>query len=571
MGRDALRGALVAVAAFAAADARAAGEAAVPARVDVDALVALLAAGPDDPAADGPSPTARVARLVAAGDAKLRPVLADAWRIAATVPAAANRRDAVRRLVRFLYDLGLPDAPGAWLVEADGAVRVRRVAADGAEPQDRMSARETADVPIPFEEAVKGGRLRAVPRPDAKRLLSLLDAGGVPTEERDALAQALGEQCVATTALVRELVRRVQAERAEPWTSIALAWTGRPEAEAPLRERIRRIASVSWGGGTTVPLAWACRGLAHVSPAALDEEIGAIKGSVRETALAVAGIDAATRVDVAAIASAGDAAARERIVAGACRRIVAAHGEPRASSATLSSLAPLLAEHGDDGDALARAVLADAARRLFWPANVAARPAAGGDDLGPYPSTGVRLAAITEDMKAGALAFADAGVSLFDLAAAPRRGEARPLRSSVGGLQAGGSADGGEPFRLTGEVIGRFLRLTLRNESQELRLVDRIALRHGVATLVSGDAYAGPVAGRGMRRLELTLGVLRAATTPADRLVPVLPGETFSWSVELREEDRDVDQVTVALADLVAPRGQPAAQRLERFAATRVK
>jgi hypothetical protein len=570
MGRGALRGAFVVVAALAAADARAAGEAAVPPHVDVDALVALLAAGPDDAMADGPSPTARVVRLVASGDARLRPVLADAWRIATTVPAAADRRDGVKRLVRFLYAIGLPDAPGAWLVESDGAVRVRRLAGDAAEPPGPAAARETDHVPLPFEQAVRGARLRDAPRPDAKRLLAALDSGGVPADEREAVAQALGEQCAPTTALVRELVRRVRADGAEPWTSIALGWTGRPEAEAPLRERVRRISSVLWGGGTTVPLAAACRGLAHVSPAALDEEIGALEGSVRQTALAAVGIDVATRVDLAAIAAAGDAAARERVVADACRRIVACRGDVSVSGATLSSLAPLLAQHRDDGDALARAVLADAARRLFWPAGLGVPPARG-EDLGPYPSAAARLVALAEDLKDRALAFTDGRASLFEFVAVPPRAEARPLRAAAGGLPSSADRDATGSFVLTGEVIGPVLRLKLRNVGTLPRFVDRIALRHGVASLVREDGYAGPGAKRGVRRLDITLGVLRAAATPAERLVSIPAGETYSWGVELRAEDRDVDEITVALADTIAVRGGALGTRLERFAATRVK
>jgi hypothetical protein len=571
MGRRALRGALAVVVALAAADARAAGEAPVPPHVDIDALVALLAAGPDDPVADGPSPTARVARLVAVGDAKLRPVLADAWRIATTVPAAADRRDGVRRLVRFLYDLGLPDAPGPWLVEQDGAVRLRRIGVDAPESPEAIAARDGTDAPIPFEVAVGAARLRAAPRPDAKRLLALLDAGGVPEDERDAVAQTLGEQCAATSALVRELVRRVEAESSAPWKATALAWTRRSEAEAPLRARVGRLARAGSGGAEAASLASACRALAHAAPEALDDEVAALEADAREAALSVAGLDVATRVDLASLAAAKDAPARERIVADACRRIVARRGDLHVSGATLSSLAPLLAQHRDDGDALARAVLADAARRLYWPANLAPRPPAGGEDLGPYPSAGARLQALAEDMKDGALVFTDGRASLFEFVTAPPRGEARPLRTAAGVPSSSARADAAEPFRLTGEVIGPVVRLTLKNESTVPRFVDRVALRNGVATLVREDGYAGPDTRRGVRLLDITLGVLRAATTPATRLVAIPAGESFSWSVELRAEDRDADQITVALADTIAVRGDVAGTRLERFAATRVK
>src|SRR5262245_52453950 len=219
MGRVVLRGALAVVAAFAAADARAAGEAPDTPIADVDALVALLSLGADDPAETGPSPTARVARLVAAGEPRVRPLLAEAWRIAATVPAAADRREGVRRLVRFLFETGLPDAPGPWLVETDGVVRVRHLTGDGAEATEPPAARGTDEVPVPFEQAVKGAHLRAAPRPDAKRLLASLDGGAVAADERDAAAQALGELCASGTALVRELQRRAETEGSEPWTA----------------------------------------------------------------------------------------------------------------------------------------------------------------------------------------------------------------------------------------------------------------------------------------------------------------------------------------------------------------
>ena len=575
MGRRAVAGALL-VAVASAGGARAAGDAPVAPHVDIDALVDLLTAGPDDPAADGPSPTARVARLVAAGDAKLRPVLADAWRIATTVPAAADRRDGLRRLVRFLYDLGLPDAPGPWLVEADGAVRVRRAADDSPEPAAEAAAPDATDAAVPFEVAVKAGRLRAAPKADSKRLLAALDAGSVPAEEHEAVAMALGEQCAGTSALVRELVQRVKAwssaqrTASAAWTATALAWTGRPEAESPLRLHFRNVASTTWGGDRTGEFASACRALGHLSDAALLDEVGALREGTRERALVASGIDVATRVDLAAIAAADDAAERERIVAAACRRIVQTRGEIRASSATLSALVPLLAQHREDGDALARAVLADAARRLCWPERMAPSPPAGGEDLGPYPSAGVRLAALAEDMKEGALAFTDGRMSLFAFVPAPARVDVRPLRTAGTGPPPA-AGDRGEPFRLTGDVIGPVLRLTLKNEGTVPRTVDRVALRHGVATLVRQDGYAGPDAKRGVRRLDVTLGVLRAAATPALRLVTIPPGDTFSWGVELRAEDRDVEQIRVALADTIEVRGQPAALRLAEFAPTRVK
>jgi hypothetical protein len=197
--------------------------------------------------------------------------------------------------------------------------------------------------------------------------------------------------------------------------------------------------------------------------------------------------------------------------------------------------------------------------------------ASGGEDLGPYPSVAARLSSIAEDLKDGSLAFADERASLFDLAADVPRADARPLRTSIGGLPGAPAAGDSDPLRLTGEAYGRFVRLTLRNEGAAVRLLDRVALRHGVATLVRGDSYAGPIEGRGMRRLDVTLGVLRAATTPADRLVALQPGQAYSWSVELRDEDRDVEQIRVALADTIGVRGQPVAARLERFAFTRVK
>src|SRR5437870_4134413 len=87
--------------------AAAAEEPAPPLREDVDALVKTIESGG---AFEGASPTVRVNRIVAVGDAKLRPVLEQALTIATTVPAARRHQAAARQLVRFLYALPEPSA-----------------------------------------------------------------------------------------------------------------------------------------------------------------------------------------------------------------------------------------------------------------------------------------------------------------------------------------------------------------------------------------------------------------------------------------------------------------------------
>jgi hypothetical protein len=549
-------------------------------RADVDALVKSMTAGAVP--ADGPSPTARVNRLLAAGDARLRPVLDDAWRIVTTMEAAKPYAAATKALVRFLY-MTAESGKTASIVEEDGIVRVRRV--DEARPDEAKPA---------FAALVKGGRPRPPSRPSLKKALAALDAGGVADGEILDVAKAVGESCGANKQAMAELLARFDADADGAWPTTALAWSGSSDAEPRLRARVAALALRASQPEAVAAsmLPGACRALEHVRRDALVDEIGKLSGAPRDAAVAAAGVDVAMCVDLATAAGVGEPTTRNAALAAVCRRIVDARVALRISAATSAALARLLASRVDDVDAPLRASVLAAAERWFFgavrapaadaakgiaPAAADAKPAA--ELVGPYPDMAKALASIVKDLAAGDLLFADdEEPSLFDLAAPTPTVEWARLQSDVRSPDPAASvppgADGVPPptVQLRGEVYGQWLRLTLTNVGPSAITVNPTALRYATAECGVSEIYGGPAGGRTYRRLKLTLGAVRASVaTPAFRLLTLAPNERLPWVIDLRAQDRTIDHVSVELFPDFAVRGAPAAPPLMGFSETWVK
>jgi len=555
-------------------------------RADVDALVKAMSA--DAEPADGPSPTARVGRLLSAGDARLRPLLDETWRIVTTAEAAKHYAAATKALVRFLYSTtdGGKAAPNvvapavpAPIVEDYGVVRVRRV--DDAWTDDARPA---------FAALVKGGRPRRIAKPDLTKALAALDAGSIADAETADVAEAVGEACRGNKQATADLLARSDAGADVAWTATALAWSGSPDAEPRLRARVRSIATraAQPDAAAASMLPGACRALAHVRREALVDEIGRLSGAPRDAACAAAGVDVATCVDVAAASGAVEPAARNAALAAVCRRIVDPRCVVRLSSETTTTLARLLAARADDVDAPLRASVLAAAESWFFgavraPAADAAKAASDASPaaelVGPYPDMARALASIGKDVAAGDLVFVeDAEPSLFDLAAVAPSVEWARLSSEVRSPDPAASvapgADGAPPptVKLTGEVFGQWLRLTLTNVGTAAITVNPTALRYATAEYGVHETYGGPAGGRTYRRLKLTLGAVRASVaTPASRLATLAPNERLPWVIDLRAQDRTIDHVSVELFPTFAVRGAPAAPLLTGFSETWVK
>jgi hypothetical protein len=580
-----------------AAGAPAAEDPAAALKGDVDALVKMLDdrwGGRDD---GGPSPTARVNRLVAAGDAKLRPVLAEAWRVVTTSSDAERYRNPARQLVRFLYSLAATGGAAAQgddeILEEDGIVRIRAGDAVGNFGWKGWNGggfgRRTDESAPPFAEVVKGGKLRKASKPDVKKALAALDAGRIAENERYAAAKAIGEACATNKPALQDLLRRQDADPASPWLLTALAWTASPDAERPLRLEIESLAGrVAEGREAAAPiLAAACRSLRRLRNDALVEEAAKLTGAPREALLAAAGLDFATALDVAAVEKAPDAAAKDAALAAACRRIVASHGDERASAATLTALVKLLAASAGAADeALRRAVL-DAAEALLYAYNrypiqsgsstgdgaSESRTTVTGERLGAYPDMASVLASMGKDLAKGDFVFTDERETLlFDMAGGTVRGETKALASDVRSPDSTSAPDERSAVRLKGEFVEGGLRLTITNAGAASVAVDPVALRYGTAELTRHEFAGGAGGGKPYRQLALFLGFVRAGVaTPADRLVVLAPKAEFTWTAPVRPEHRDADHVSVECYGGFAVRGTPAAAPLGPFLETWVK
>lgn len=586
-----------------AADTPAADDPAAALKSDVDALAKMLDdrwGGRDD---DGPSPTARVNRLVAAGDARLRPVLADAWKAVAgptSVGGAERYRNAVRQLARFLYslaDTGKTAAQGDdELVEEDGVVRIRKGDPTGGFGWKGWKGggfgRKNDESSPPLADLLKGGKLRKAAKPDVKKALAALDVGKTPESERAAVAKALGEACATNKPGLADLLRRQDADPADRWLMTALAWTGAPDAERPLRTEIESLAPrVAEGKTAAAPiLATACWALKRVRRDALVEEVGKLTGPAREAALAASGPDFATSLDLAAIEKASDPAARDALVLAACRRISAADGDARPSPATLTALTKLLAPASASTDATLREAALAAAETLFFAFNRypiddgdsstsgdrETRTKRTGERLGPYPDMAALLASLGRDVDAGDVVFYDeAAATIFDAAPAADAVSGKALFSDVkcpDPRRYDAPAEERAPLKLQGVFVAEGLRLTLTNVGAAPLAVDPVALRYGSAEITTEEFTGSPGGAAKYRQLKLALGFLRTGVaTPSARLVVLAPKECYAWTAAVRPEHRGVDHVCVELEGTFSVRGKAPAARIASFDDTWVK
>jgi hypothetical protein len=484
------------------------------------------------------------------------------------------RRHVGSVLARFLYAIAETgkNAPvgGATLVDEAGAVRVRLVAGAGA---------PTAESKPPLAALIKGGRLRRPLKPVAADLLAALSAGNVAPDERDSVAQTVGEACAGDRTAMSELIQRYVADPACEWLAVCLAWSGSPDAEAPLRDELVSLAGRAAAGEADAKrrIGGACRALGRLRREALLDALGSLEGAPRDAALAVVGFDMATSVDVAAAVRAPDESRRNAALASLCARIVGTRGDARASAATTTALANLLASRVEEVESPLHASVVAAANAYFY-GFVPSDPQPDEERIGPYPDTTKALATLVKDVASGDLRFTDVGDdSIFDFAVRQRAPEWQTLKSAVISPQAGArdepAPDGAAPtVELKGEVFGQWLRLALKNVGTTPISVNGTALRHGTAVCTKFERYGGPGVVRTYRRLKLTLGFMRATVaTPSDRLTTLGPNEQFPWVIDLRSADRTVEHVSVEMFPDFEIRGGPPAAPLTGFTETWVK
>ncbi len=552
-------------------------------RDDVAALVAWVplrvAESLGEP--EGPSPTVLTARIVARGDGKVRPELKTLWRLAAVEGApASERRRAVEEVIRFLYGTGDPAEPPLRMV--DGAVVVfppKRGDYDFGS-FDRQSA--TAPRPPSFDELVKGGKLRAAPKPLGAKLLAALqrsEVAGWGWEAREALARATGETC--TGAAAAKLVELAAQQPTDATLATALAWSAAPEAEAELRRRVASLAArVADGKDAAKPLlASAVAGLHHVKPQALRDELDRLPDDARAAAVGAGGTDLVLGYVLDRAEQAGESG---RSASLDLVRAVVADGNGEVPADAGARLVAFLQRAALDA-ALRDEALRTAETLLYGYNRYPIRSSSemngiattdAGERVGPYPGIGVVLDRIAGDLAAGAAVFQRRASNLWDEPAARLAGEWVDARSDVPSPHPGEYfyTAAAAPVGLAGEFGPEGLKLTLTNRGAAPFALNATSLGWGCGEVVTTTIRPQGGKATSFTSLGLKLGFVRAPiAVPAERLVVLAPGGSHTWTVALRNEDRAVDHVSVEVLGLVDVVGKPAAPLLRGLLETWVK
>lgn len=548
-------------------------------RDDLAALVAWVPLQGRDVPPAGPSPTALTARIVAKGDAKIRPELKTLWRLATTEKTRASQcARGVEETVRFLY--GTSDANEGALRLVEGAV-VSFECKRGDYDFGSFDRKPTAKSAPSFDDLVKGGKLRAATKPQPAKVLALLGKGDIAswTESgKQALARAAGE--CSSGAAAAKLVEAAAQQPTDPLLGTALAWSGAPEAEAELRGRVASLAArVADGKEAAVPLlAAAAAGLAHVNQSALDEELGKLPAPAQRAAVAAAG----TRLSLPfVLGRAESAAADARADALALVRSVIADGNGDFAPEDGARLVRWLDGASKD-PALRDSALAAADALLYAFNRYPIHDSSGmngideaneGQRVGAYPDIAVALGRFAEAVAKGGVAFRAGGDSLWDETAASSGGgwgdaAYSKIRSPHPNV---GDAPSKSPVGLTGVFSAEGLVLTLMNQSGAPLEVDTTSLGWGCGEWVTTTIRKGGGAATSFTSLKLVLGFVRARVeTPAANLTLLKPGGTFSWTVGVRDEHRAADHVSVESfpPDVT---GKPLAAVLRGFGETWIK
>ena len=578
-------------------------------RRDFDALIRRIEDGPQ-PGAE--SPTAVVNRLLAAGDERLRPQLAEAWRIAGPKGEwGARRYFSVKWAIRFLYgnetterwsDPNAPDPAGG-----DGIVRIGL--REGRGSFCGTCNTQYGDPPT-MDGLVAGGRLR---KPLVAQLDSLLERlDSIPRGEYELhdptlldVARAFGEAASRDPAAVDRLVAAAASPEASVVALEALAWTKSPRAIEPLRGAlavgVRDGASSSRSGRW--PLVVVCRGFVHVNRAAFLAAVDALPRDQQDVALWAAGPDVALAAYEKWYAAAKETSERAdvlRRIAGVLARdggcMFSMHFTPpsprpetfgrlvRIARQSLDSsdasvraagvllAAPLLGRNGDDVNSTVSSAKYDVET--------------SGRRVEPYPTCESSLRTLCEDLDARRADLVDSWESAFidDLetcgvdvdrveTAGPSRRDGPLGRELVWGRtrrRMFGSSS--VRLRLGGIVTPDGLRLTLENVSDDAVTINPVALRHVKAELLRDEVTYASKTPETWRVLHLKYG----ATTPAlgvraESLVRLGKGESHCWTTALRLEDRDVDHIAVSLLEGVRVHGRPADAYVGHFATVWVK
>jgi len=575
-------------------------------RRDVDALVRRIE---DGPKIDADSPTAIVNRLLSAGEAKLRQVLEEAWRIAAGRAAFGDDREtSVGWVVRFLYgrferlDYD-KDAPP--IVCADGVVMIR--------PNDIGLGFRSGPWPPPppptFAQLVENGKLRTPRTPTAEELLADMPEIVARNEFRDAcddFARALGEACAADAASIKRLMVLADDARFEPLLLTAVAWTRTPEAVKSLCDKLPRLASAALADiDPRAPFEAACRGLVHADRTALPGAIAKMQSTeCQDASWRVVGLDVAEPQFEAWL----DAASSESARTAALRRIDAILRERGQTPATTSvgrMLSRLIVETVR-GDGTTRAAAVGAAEALLGggrgphETGGSSNDSSGsrsreskGEQMHPYPETETALRAWKSDLGAGRIAFVDRRSSAFDEASQPPTVLDPEVLSDVApadDLRPAPAPDtapatkfkprvefarpkfSGAKLHLRGAFTSEGLTLMLTNVGDAPISVDPVALRYVSAEVMDEKVSATGVESREYRRMSLLFGSTPHATVvDAKELVTLAPGKSFAWTTVVRPQDRGVDHVVVSLTYGIRVHGRPSAPLVTQFGDVWVK
>jgi len=588
-------------AALAAAPGPAAGDDAAALREDLSTLVRIAQGGIGEH--DGPSPTLLAERLLKPGEAKLRPVLQEAWTLAGKKGSRAQDREvALHRVIRYLYGLDAPPAGPdkdkvsfggtvGTVTEVEGVVVVRyggtgeRGKVYGEPGWDRDDPKTRP----PFEAVVKGGRLRKPPRPAASKLLALVEQKkfeGLAEEPRASVAMAVGEACGRDSQATPRFLRLCEEDPTNPFLGAALGWCGTRESAAALRARVAPLAArVAQGREAALPLLRAaCRGLARTDRAALEEEIGRLTGDERMAAMRGGGYRVSLPILLRALKEVADPAARREALArlldlvGALQTHFPVPDQPAAADAP--ALVEALVSGLDPADPeLRRAVLQAAYALLYWGFRdgTAGEHSSGngvsvegdGERCGPYPDEEAMLRRLHEDLGRGDLVLRDVEGGLFDPPVPELPGDAdTPWSGIEPALPMRATASKDAPVHVAAEKTETGLRVTLRNAGRAAFCLNPVAFRYATADCIPLTVKGLPGGTRKFTDLRVQFGAVwewRPKAVPARVLVLLEPGKTWSFDVALRADHRAVDRISVEMSSWIGVDGAPPAPLLRRL------
>ncbi len=540
---------------------------------DVDRILATLQ-GDVDASLRGDSPTRTFQRLLGKKKSAFVKELKARWK---NGDEDDPDRAGLLAVIRFVHALE-HEQPAVRL--EDGVVVL-------AELQRRnydfgsFGQRKPKALPPSFATLTKGGKVRKAPKPNVAALLKRTE-GGLPdewsTRERHSFLMALGEGCGKTGSASERLATLAERNPTDGGFTLALAWSGSPQAADLLEKRVRSLSKrVADGRDNARPLLRAaCDGLLHIDAARLETVLAELEDAPITAALGECGADLSFPF-VLARRSAAEGEARSAW----SRRLHTLIGGammPRSPNAAEAKGVILALREDLDDARLARNALRAAETLLFFASRYPVTNSASmngvsekttGESVGPYPGIESILRALADDLAEGRAVAGNRHEDFYTTSLSWDE-QQRPQNDTPCPLPNMGYTGKRMTVALDGVLSGAALTLTITNNGKAPIVLNPVALRNGRAQWTRHQ-FDGKKTGD-FQNLHLELGFLRVAFgTAPDALVTLAPADTYSWNVPLWDEHRDADHISVELIGYLGVTEKPAARLIDSFPRTWVK